>query len=369
VPTGYTPIYRIMKGGIDITDHFNDRTTQIKVELVAGGGEGDRCVIMIDDRDWAVAAVEPGEAIQVYLGYQEIGLAYMGYFNISDVSYLGKPRSIQLTGTSTPFQDLQKSPNIKEFVGKSVGEILSDIAGETGIPLSIAGGLSGEQLQVKNQITSNLHLIHELERQYGAVAKVVDNKLMFVPRDTTSSATGASLPTLVLLPEHFGDWNVRYSGRSDYSGVKTAWYDEADKVRKWVESSAKGVGEGAAGAFTIGKIFKSEAEAKAAGNAKQEAFNRASVFAVFDLAKGDPWIRDTQTLLVDGMRDKINGSYVVDKATHTYIKSTGIRTNLECRAPGNGADFSDRADEDFLKPLPGEPMGAVIPDGTFNGPF
>ena len=85
---------------------------------------------MIDDRDWAVAAVEPGEAIQVYLGYQEIGLAYMGYFNISDVSYLGKPRSIQLTGTSTPFQDLQKSPNIKEFVGKSVGEILSDIAGE-----------------------------------------------------------------------------------------------------------------------------------------------------------------------------------------------------------------------------------------------
>ena len=78
-------------------------------------------------------------------------------------------------------------------------------------------------------------------------------------------------------------------------------------------------------------------------------------------------LSDTQTVLVSGMRDKIDGSYVVEKAIHTYIKTTGIRTTLECRAPGNGADFSDRADEEFLKPLPGEPMGSVIPDGTFNG--
>jgi hypothetical protein len=98
-----------------------------------------------------------------------------------------------------------------------------------------------------------------------------------------------------------------------------------------------------------------------------QALKRAEVKATFDLAKGDPWIHDTQTVLVSGMRDKIDGSYVVEKAIHTYIKTTGIRTTLECRAPGNGADFSDRADEEFLKPLPGEPMGSVIPDGTFNG--
>ena len=41
MPTGYTPIYRVMRNGVDITGQFNDRTTQIKVEHIAGGGEGD----------------------------------------------------------------------------------------------------------------------------------------------------------------------------------------------------------------------------------------------------------------------------------------------------------------------------------------
>jgi uncharacterized protein len=367
--TGYTPIYRVMKGGIDITGNFNDRTTQIKVELVAGGGEGDNCAITLDDRDWAIAPIDPGDAIAIYLGYEEVGLAYLGTFNLIDVTYKGKPRSVMLTGTSTKFTDLQKAPTTKEYVGKTVGEILSDIAGETGIPLAIAGGLSDQQIAVKNQITSNLHLIHELERRYGAVAKIVDEKLMFIPRDSLQSATGQAVPTLVLLPEHFGDWSVRYSARADYGSVKAFWYDEHDKVRKSVTSTVAAMGNGTGGEYPIGEWFKSAAEATAAANSKMEAFNRAQISASFDLAKGDPWVRDTQTILVQGMRDRVNGSYVVDRATHTYVKSTGIRTTLECRAPGNGVNLSDRADDEFLKPLPGEPMGSVIPDGSFNQPF
>ena len=360
--TGYTPIYRVMKGGIDITGNFNDRTTQIKVELIAGGGEGDNCSITLDDRDWAIAPIDPSDAIGVYLGYDEIGLAYLGNFNINDVTYKGKPRSVQLTGTSTKFTDLQKSPTTKEYIGKSVGEILSDIAGETGIPLAIAGGLSDQQVAVKNQITSNLHLIHELERRYGAVAKIVDDKLMFIPRDSLENASGTAVPTLVLKPEHFGDWSVRYSARSDYSGVKAFWFDEHDKVRKWVKSGVAAIGQGTGGEYPIGDWFKSAAEAQAAADSKMQAFNRASISATFDLAKGDPWIRDTQTILVQGMRDRVNGSYVVERAIHTYVKSTGIRTALECRAPGNGVDLSDRASDLLLSPLPGEPMGTVLPE-------
>jgi phage protein D len=359
-----------MRGGVDITDHFNDRTVQIKVELIAGGGEGDHCVIKLDDRDWRIAAVEPGETINIYLGYQEIGLSYMGSFEIDDVTYLGKPRSIQLTGTSTGFMNVQKAPAIKEFDNKSVADILGGIAGQTGLSLQIGGGLGAMTLPFKNQVVSNLHLIHELERQYGAMAKIADGKLIFVPRDGTTSVTGLSVPTLVLMPEHFGDWQVQYSGRTDYASTKAAWFDKKDMVRRWVDFGAQGgggVGKGSGGTYTLGQVFNSMEEAQAAVQSKMQALKRAEVKATFDLAKGDPWIHDTQTVLVSGMRDKIDGSYVVEKAIHTYIKTTGIRTTLECRAPGNGADFSDRADDEFLKPLPGEPMGSVIPDGTFNG--
>lgn len=360
--TGYTPIYRVMKGGIDITGNFNDRTTQIKVELIAGGGEGDNCTITLDDRDWAIAAIDPGDAIGVYLGYAEVGLAYLGTFNLIDVTYKGKPRSVQLTGTSTKFGDLQKAPTTKEYIGKTVGEILSDIAGETGIALSGATGLTDQQVETKNQITSNLHLIQDLERRYGAVAKVVDGKLMFVPRDSLTNASGEPVPTLVLKPEHFGDWSVRYSQRSDFGGVKAFWWDEHDKVRKWVKSGVAAIGGGSGGEYPMGEWFKSAQEAQSAADAKMQAFNRATIEATFDLAKGDPWIRDTQAISVQGMRDRIDGSYVVNRAIHTYIKSTGIRTTLECRAPGNGVDVSDRAPDLLLSPLPGEPMGTVLPE-------
>jgi phage protein D len=366
VPTGYTPIYRIYKGGIDITDHFNDRTTQIKVELTAGGGEGDRCEIVVDDRDWRIARPFGGEQIQIWLGYQEIGLAYMGLYTIDDVIFLGMPRSIQITGTSTGFNDVKKAPQIANFSNKSVGSILGEMAQQSGLQLSISGDLAGRMIPFKNQVVSNLHMIHELERMFGAVGKVVDGKLLFAPRDSTESVSGVSLATLVLHPEHFSTWKVRYSGRNQASEVKAAWWDKDNHMRQWVNSALPG-GEG--DPFTIGQMFNSQGEAQAAAQAKAQAFKRAEAQADFDLAKGDPWIRDQQTILVTNMRDGINGSYVVDKATHTYVKNTGIRSNLQCRAPGDGVDYSDRADDEFLKPLPGEPMGAVIPDGTFNGPF
>jgi uncharacterized protein len=354
-----------MRGGVDITSNFNDRTTQIKIESIAGNGEGDHCVISLDDRDWRIVAIEPGETIGVYLGYQEIGLAYMGTFELDEVTYQGKPRVVQLTGTSTGFMNVQKAPAIKEFDNKSISDILGGMAGQTGLGLSIDKGLGDITLPFKNQVVSNLHMIHELERLTGAMAKIADGKLVFVPRDSTESVSGLPIPTIVLLPEHFGDWSVRYSGRPDFGSVKAAWHDKDDMVRRWVDFGSQGgaVGNGSGGAYVLGQVFNSMQEAQAATQSKMQALNRAQVQATFDLAKGDPWIHSTSTLLVEGMRDKINGSYVVEKATHTYIKSTGIRTNLDCRAPGNGSDFSDRAPDEFLRPQPGETIGDLLAAG------
>lgn len=369
--TSYTPIYRIEKDGVDITNRFNDRTTSIKVELTAGGGSGDRCEIMIDDRDWALERPAGAAKIQVWLGYQEIGLAYMGTFEVDDVILQGMPRSMQLTGTSTGFNDMKKAPQIANWDNKSVAEILGEIAGQSGLGMSISEELGSMKIPFKNQVVSNLHLIHELERVTGAVGKVVDCNLMFVPRDADNSASGISLPLLVLQPEHFGQWRVRFTSTPKYTGVKARWWDEASKTYKAVEAGVTGLLSGGAGAtpYTIGSQFLSQAEALAGAQSKARALKRAEKEGNFDLAKGDPWIRDQQKIIITKMREGINGGYTVDKAIHTYIKSTGIRTTLECRAPGDDVDYSDLSEGPYflLQPKPGEPMGTVIPDGSFNG--
>ncbi|TYO65546.1 hypothetical protein FXV83_16575 [Bradyrhizobium hipponense] len=363
--TGYTPIYRIMKDGEDITGNFNDRTLQIKVDLQAGNGNDDQCTILIDDRDWRVARPYTGDIIAVWLGYVEVGMAYMGSFEVSDVSFIGPPRQIKLLAKSTGANDIHKAPAIKEFANKSIGDILGEMAGQTGLGLAISGDLAGIKIPFKNQGVSNLHMIHELERLAGAVAKVVDGKLMFIKRDDGTTASGVDLPTLVLVPEHFGTWDVRYASKPGYGKVKAAWFDKDEMVRKWVgaavggESGGPGLANKFGGAFNIGQLFNSKEEAEKAAASQAENLKRAEVLATFDLAKGDPWIRDQQTLLVRGMRDAINGSYVIDKASHTYIKSTGIKSSLECKAPGNGTNFEE-ASKEFMRPGPGELLGEYL---------
>jgi phage protein D len=365
VSTGYTPIYRVFKGGEDITGQFNDRTLQIKVDLQSGNGNDDQCTILVDDRDWRISRPSTGESLQIWLGYTEVGIAYMGSFEIDDVTFLGPPRQIKLLGKSTGSSDIQKAPAIREFDNKSVSDILGQMAGQTGLGLAIGSGLGDIKIPFKNQGVSNLHMIHELERLSGAVAKVVDGKLMFVKRDGGETASGVALPTLVLLPEHFGTWQVRYTSKPGYGEVKAAWFDKDEMVRKWVGSAVAsgsnsvGLADKFGGAFNIGQLFNSEAEAKAAAGSQAENLKRAEVQAIFDLAKGDPWIRDQQTLIVSGMRDGINGSYVIDKVTHTYIKSTGIKSQMECKTPGDGANYEE-ASKEFMRPGPGETLGEYL---------
>ncbi len=361
MPTGYTPIYRVEKGGVDITSRFNDRTTEIKVELAAGNGETDKCMIKLDDRDWKIARPVPGDYLEIYLGYTEVGVSYMGSFEVDDVTFLGPPRSIQLTGLSTGMKSIMKAPAIKEFDNKTVGDILGSMAGSAGLGFSISSEMAAKTLPFKNQVVSNLHMIHELERLFGAVAKISDRKLIFVKRDGTTSASGISMPTLVLHPEHFGTWQVRYNTRSEYGNVKAAYRDKEDLMRKWVGNSASAGGQSNQGMeYMLGTLFNSKEEAEAAAQSKMESFRRSEVMATFQLAKGDPWVKDMQTLLVTGMRDGINGSYVIDKATHTYVKRSGIISSFDCKAPGSGADFSDRATEDFARPEPGELFGEYL---------
>ncbi|MGY0574617.1 hypothetical protein ACTGJ9_029070 [Bradyrhizobium sp. RDM12] len=51
---------------------------QIKVDLQSGRGNDDQRTILVDDRDWRVARPIPDYVVQIWLRYEEVGLAYMG---------------------------------------------------------------------------------------------------------------------------------------------------------------------------------------------------------------------------------------------------------------------------------------------------
>jgi phage protein D len=364
VPTGYTPIFQIYKGGVDITDRFNDRTTSIKVILTASGAAGDYCEVVVDDRDWKIASPELGGTLEIWLGYLEVGLAYMGTFELIDVTFRGPPKEIMLHGNSNGMKSNMKSPVVQEFDKKTVGEILSTLAGAGGVGFAGESGATGLQIPFKNQLVSPYHLVHELERLTGGSFKMINGKLQAIQRDAGLSVDGKTLPVVVFNRTHFGQWSVRHALRTGaYKGAMASWWDPFEQVRKWSQYAPGSTGGAASGGdmFQLGKMFKSEAEAQAAAKSSMAGLNREATQATFVPAKGDPWIRDGQQILVTGMRDGIDGSYTVNVATHTYVKSNGLMSELECTAPGTAADYDKlKATIPFLELPDSETVGEFL---------
>ena len=346
MPSGYTPVFRIMHEGNDVTDRFNDRTTQIKVDLSSGGGNSDTCSISVDDRDWRVASPEVGAWLEIYLGYKEVGLAQIGQFEINSVTYAGMPKSITITGTSVGFQSAIKAPAIKEFDNKNLGDILGEIAKKSGgVAPMIDPELASKKVPFLNQITSPLHILHELERRYGAIAKFENGKLIFAKRDSGKSVEGKDLPTLILRPEHLASWQIRHDARGNYSGAKASYWDKDSHVLKWVEEKANQAIHGEGGSseqepFRIGRMFNSKEEAEEAAKAQVGALRRSTGEANITLVKGDPWVRDSMRVVVQNTRDGMDGFYVIDTATHTYVKDAGLHTTIMCK-PGDPQSFEN----------------------------
>ena len=371
MPTGYTPIYRIEKDGLDITGHFNDRLISIRVDLAGGDGTGDTAAIVLDDRDWLIATPNVGDRLKIYLGYVEVGMSYMGNFEADEVIFtLGgqEAKTISLKLSSTGQRSLLKSQTTQNYTGKTLGDIFTDLAQKGGLAAEVHPSISGQTIDQRNMTTSPQQLISELERHYGAVAKVVDGRLIVVPRDAGLSASGQTLPVVVFGPEHFGHLEVRQTQRSAYTSVKAAYVDPSDYVTKYVEQALPAIEGLNALPFVPGRKFNNKAEAEAAAKAQAQALKRATGEANGSLAKGDPWVRDQQRILIRGCRDGVNGSYVTDIVSHQYVKDSGIVTSFRAQPDSNGTSYESLFVEAtpeqlrtlFLTPEPGGLVGSLF---------
>jgi phage protein D len=351
--TGFTPVYKIMHDGADITNRFNDRTISIQVQLKGGDGDSDTCEITVDDRDWKIAAVEVGTKIEIYLGYKEVGYAQQGIFTVTTVDYEINPRQIKIIGTSVDLTSAVKSPVNRSFENKTLDNILGTIAGAAKVGTAIDPELGKIELPFLNQTRSPMHLLNELERRFGATAKFENDKLVFTKRDEGESASGQRTPLLVLQPANVSKGFVRHTKRSEYSSAKVGYFDE-NHIKKYVEENNKSYtsnedGEKEEVPFLSGKLAQNEEEAKQIARAQVGAMNRSMGEVHMTLSKGDPWIRDQTQTLVKGFRDKINGSYVASLVTHTYVKDSGIITEIVAKPPGDGDDFSSLDTDAFDK--------------------
>ncbi|WP_043345362.1 hypothetical protein [Methylobacterium sp. B1] len=366
MPQGaYTPIFEIWKGGENYTANFNNRTVQIQVDLVSGGGGGDTCQITVDDRDWLISTPQVGDGLEIYLGYAEVGLARTGVFQTDRVTFTGPPKGITIHGTGASFAGSIKSHVVKNFDGKSLGDIVKGLLEGTGYSANIDESLSSLKIPYLNVNQSPIAAIENLSRQYGGIFKVNDKQVTIGKRDGNTTASGEAMSTYVLNPSHFAEWSVEHLNRHQYDKV-TATYKDADWNTTKFESAgtsssgfltANGESAGGDKVFNIRGWFQNKELAQAAAKAKMAELDDMLGQGQFRLAQGDPWIRDSQRLILTGFRTGINGAYTTDVVRHTFTKDGGLSTSIVTKPPNTG-DTGSSSDI----------QGAVtVPDGSVIG--
>ncbi|MCJ2057743.1 hypothetical protein MKL09_14405 [Methylobacterium sp. J-048] len=380
MPSGaYTPVFEVRKGGENITANFQNRAVSIDVELCSGDGAQDTCTIVVDDRDWLISRPNVGDAIQVLLGYQEVGTAFMGTFEVDEVVFSYPPKQILIHGNSLGFVGPIKSQTTRNFEGKTLGEIIKDYAGKLGLSATVDSELSGLKIPYLNATNSPMHVFQEFEKLYGGVLKISGGQLTFGKRDSGMTASGEEMPLVVLRPEHIANCRVKHVNRGEYSKTVARYKDPTTHTEKSVEAqssvSDKIVrdenGKEQSTPFTITQLFPTKEAAEKAAQAQQAAMDRTLGEGLFTLARGDPWVRDGNRILVTGTRDGIDGSYVTDIVRHSFSHDTGLTTSISTKAPGQGeANFASLYEGNpsaALAPAPGQVVGDVLPQSVDHG--
>ena len=90
----------------------------------------------------------------------------------------------------------------------------------------------------------------------------------------------------------------------------------------------------AAGAYLVRHRHPNKREAKARAKSKQAALERSTRTLHLTII-GDPAIAAEMTIMVSGLRDRIDAEWRVKTATHT-ITSQGYSTTIEAEKPGAG---------------------------------
>jgi hypothetical protein len=338
--TGYTPIFQVLKDGIDITSRLQDRLIEAKVTLTQGSDIGE-IDLVFDDRDFAIQLPQVQDKISFLMGYKETGLSDFGTFEINEVHLSWPPRTLRIVGLGVSMTSGLKIPRIFNYLDLTIGDVVNQIASQAGVSASVDPNIAKIKLPSFNQNNqSGFHIIDHLARTYGGVAIHEDNWITIVKRDTSATVSGASSGTVSLTPEDFGESEIWIQSRPAYSGAQAAWFDQDAVERKFEQAESSGsslsnfplIGSEFSNPksfFTLPGMFSSQEQAKAAATAHIQFLERLRAQASLTLAKGDPTIRAHNLLVISDMRDGIDGSYSIETVTHTLQKSTGVVTHIE----------------------------------------
>jgi len=321
------PQFKIIANQTDITLIIQQRLISIRI-TDESGLKGDTLDIQLDDEppiEWP----RHGAELEVLIGFNKTthnaGLVRQGLYIVDEIAHSGPPNTFTLRGKASNLKQSLKQPKTRSWDEVTLGDLVNTIAQEHGISAKVGEPLKDQAIPHVDQTDeSDLHLLTRLARDVGAMVKPVAGYLVMVPRGEAKSATGQSFPLLTITADQIKQHHVTQTEARQYDAVITYWHDTQTAKREAVQ-----VGEGRV--FMSRHTYADETTARSAAKAKLQQFKRSLLQLSLTLI-GNPNLMAEGKINVTGLRDPINGSWVIERVVH-QINDQGFTSRIDAVPP------------------------------------
>lgn len=337
-----TPTYKLTAGDIDITDLIRANLIDLSVSDSAGI-ESDTLDINLSDRG-GIAWPSKGAGLSFWLGYGD-DPDFKGLFYVDELDHSGSPDSITIHAKAMDRQSLAKELKTRDWSGKTLGQVVSQMATEQGLIPAISE--SFQALVVRESLIqlneSDLHFLTRLAKEVGAIAKTKAGRLLFVEQGVSLTAGGNEMPSISINRRDCSGHQYQERGANAYSRVSATYYEWVENTRTWWWRSrtyfVRQTNEITVGA-SVGNIkklpdyFPSESAAQQAANAELNRLNREKSTLSLSLSQGDTRLMAEMRLTVSGFIDRINESdWIISDVSHSLSGSGGLSSSINAVRP------------------------------------
>ena len=163
----------------------------------------------------------------------------------------------------------------------------------------------------------------------NASVSVKAGNLVVVKKGGGQSAGGGALDT-ILVAKGFNllSYTVTEKDEPKHAEVEATYYDRAKNKREIVTVKTGMEGQ----KFLMRTPYQDESEAKEAAAAHAKELTRMQGDATFEI-DGDPFAQAEAYAVVTGARQRVDGRWWVQTATHNYTASGPFTVSLQCGAP------------------------------------
>lgn len=327
-------IWKVTLDGKDLTDKISPRLLSLSIREKRGD-EADQLDLALDDGDGLLEIPKSGALLKVQMGWKQgsglpVGLVDKGSYKVDEAQWSGPPDRTTVRARSADFTDAFRVRRERSFVGKTVNEILSDIASDNGLTPEIDAALGAKTIPALGSgAKSDAALLRLLGKRFDAVATVKAGTLIFAPAGANKSASGQSIPVEIIDRAQTVRIDYQRVEREDYDGVEARWHDKGTGTRKTLKSGHSGSGK----PRRLRKVYANQADAQQAADAESSRKNRAKFRATVELAYGRPDIFPERPIKLTGVKPEIAAhDWTVEECEHRMDGSGGSMSRLTLEA-------------------------------------